>query len=346
MRSIRLLSHSFAALVLATFLMSGAHANQTLEQQVQASAQWFQQSNAIAAEYLVLIDETLALDDVSYEYLEGTLDHAGALKQAEQINSNLKRQLVRLDAAAEALPPPPAVSEPSLKAQLDIVVNYLVELREQIGALMVLSEDAFQAALNDDDDAFQILFLKQINFYVLMIESENRVIRQRMGVLQNTVPEYHLMAVFYSLNDAMIDLLRLTDRLIIDGTNSTAITNFTTSARIAISESEYAVGRGIDATFTTIREIRSLQPESAEQRDFIARLLQALEVYHDEFAVEEKISVTLSVWADDMSTLDMAEEDTGLSGEQFTDWYTVLEKLINARLELQNKRISIMAGTQ
>lgn len=344
MRSIRPLALSFVILVLAALPLAGAHAQQSLEQEIEAAAQWNEKASALTTDFLAIIGETTALDEVSYAYIEGAIDQASALKQANRIGLALKERVARIEAATDALPPPPAVSNPSLEAQLGIIVSYLGELRGQIGQIIQLSENAFQAALNDDEDAFQILFLKQINLYVVMGEGENRVIRQRMGVLQKNVPEYHLMAVYYALNDAMIDLLRLTDRLVSDGADSTAITNYTTSARIAISESDHSVARGKDATVQTIRQIRAVQPANEEERAFIARLLRALDVYHDEFAIEERISQALEKWADDMTMLDSAE--AGPNEDEFAAWFEVLEQLIAARLELQNKRVAIMAGTQ
>lgn len=346
MRSLRPLALSFVVLIFAALPNAGAEAQQSLEREVQAAARWNEQASALTADFLAIIGETTALDEVSYAYLEGRIDQANALIQADRISQSLKERVARIEKANDALPPPPETSDPSLRAQLGIIVSYLAELRGQIGDIIHLSENAFQAALNDDQDAFQILFLKQINLYVVMGEGENRVIRQRMGVLEKTVPEYHLMAVYYALNDAMIDLLRLTDRLVSDGPDPTAITNFTTSARISISESDNSVARGRDATVDTIRQIRAVQPANEEERAFIARLLRALDVYHDEFSIEERISLALEKWADDLSALEDGDLANGPSEEEFAAWFEVLEKLIGARLELQNKRVSIIAGTQ
>ena len=295
---------------------------------------WFPKVESIVSQLYEVLDQVAELDEISSSLVEGEISDIFARRTGQRIQDKAKFTYEQVSAEIDC-----CLFQPDLKTEILVrsahfAVQYLRQMKEQVLGSIDDSRGTFAAALEGDATVVEQLQARQLERWVLLLESENVYIATQKLLVEDTHPQFALSAALMSGNSALIALVNSWSDYLRDTADMADVSTIHTERELlrmmqAINDGEKAV---LDWSVT----IGGLRSERASNDGMVDILQRMMDSYTTSFNIEKEIAAVIRSLAESSTNTAPARDDF-IEAEMLA-----LELVIDRRMQLQSERIQLV----
>ena len=307
-------------------------------QRLKAVAAWSERANVVAKDLYAVLKVLGDIDNVGAAYIEGKILLESAKRRSATLLTAVQQQLAAVDEKLQALPAAP--DHPTYPNFGTDMKRFLDQFRDQAHVMHGETKSSLLAAFSEDKNAFRTIKTKQINRYIILLNSENVQLDLQSANISQNGSQFHLNKSIVHSNTAVVHILTVMrdlmtrDRLV-DMQGAVDLVAH------SLREMEQSIDRGLKANADLRKRFAALGDRHPSLGQSFDRLLN---VYADAFDVEQQVRTAIGSMARDLDGVDNTASQQGVEALTVR-WESIgreIERLSDMRIELHNRKIAIV----
>ena len=299
---------------------------------------WVAEVQAIYHELTRVIDYAVQVDDISAALIDGEISEDFALRNGRSFFLQARLSYDKVSERIDCCLPQPKVEKEQFVKAARNVSQYLRTLRDQVLNIIEATEATFNAAIDGDVDTVNRLQLKQLEQVIILVESENVLLKTQTLLAKESHPQHPFFLSVIAGNRATLAALSYL-RDFASGRLSVADVN---AARFLVEREllnmERAIDDGRQAILNWRIQISDMRRETERERRMVTLLTQLFDSYKESFDVEEQLASTIFLMANAV----LADDFVNAPLELYETEMLKLEVLVDRRVQLQSERHRIV----